>query len=174
MFRLFLVETSCLGQIQHLVNLSLFTSIVAVFSFFFCSFYSYKTFFVRVPILKDYPHTPQTFGMQTRQRWSLFPSRNNIFSLVFFDSFYLKLKIFLIRLVTSEKYKLSFFSQLSFLNVQVTGPPKKYYFFSFLVQNTSPSLYTNETCKSHFNNHSSKVTYCSSLSQLSRKLFYIF
>ena len=93
LFRLFLVETSCLGQIQHLFNLSFFMIIVAVFSFF-SSFYSYKTFFVRVPILKDYPHTPQTFGMQTRQRWSLFPSRNNIFSLVFFDSFYLKLKIF--------------------------------------------------------------------------------
>ena len=29
--------------------------------------------------------------------------------------------------------------------------------FYFLVQNTSPSLYKNEKCKSHFNNNSSKV-----------------
>ena len=29
--------------------------------------------FVRVPILMDHPHTPQIFGMWTRQRWSLFP-----------------------------------------------------------------------------------------------------
>ena len=28
---------------------------------------------VRVPILMDHPHSPQIFGMETRQRWSLFP-----------------------------------------------------------------------------------------------------
>ena len=134
-----------------------------------------------VPILKDYPYTLQIFGMQTREKWSLFPSRNNTFSLI--SSICLLetqvWKYFKIRLVSSEKYKLSFFSSFNFnfnfnLNVPVTGPPKKYYFFLFLVQNTSPPLYTNENCKSHFNNNSFKVTYCSSLSQLSTKLFYIF
>ena len=35
--------------------------------------------FVRVPILMDHPHTPQIFGMRTRQRWSLFPSRKYTF-----------------------------------------------------------------------------------------------
>ena len=61
------------------------------------------------------------------------------------------------RLVSSDKYKPSFLSQLNFLNVPITIPPKKYYFFLFLVQNTSPSWYTNEEYKSHFNNNSSKV-----------------
>ena len=47
LFRLFLVETSCLGQIQHLVNLSLFTSIVAVFSFFFLLFLFLQNIFCK-------------------------------------------------------------------------------------------------------------------------------
>ena len=41
------------------------------------------------------------------------------------------------RLVSSDKYKPSFLSQLNFLNVPITRPPKKYYFFLFLVQNAS-------------------------------------
>ena len=32
-----------------------------------------QNIFVRVPILMDHPHTPQIFGMRTRQRWLLFP-----------------------------------------------------------------------------------------------------
>ena len=51
-------------------------------------------------------------------------------------------------------------NQVSFHNfsiVLVTGSPKKYYFFLFLVQNTSLSLCANEKCKLHFNNNSSKV-----------------
>ena len=77
-----------------------------------------------------------------------------------FSWLYLKLwseNIFKTRLVNNEKYKASFFSELNFLNVPITGPPKKYYFFIFLVQNTSPSLYTNKKCKSHCNNNSSRV-----------------
>ena len=38
-----------------------------------------QNIFVRVPILMDHPHTPQIFGMRTRQRWSLFPSRKYTF-----------------------------------------------------------------------------------------------
>ena len=38
-----------------------------------------QNIFVRVPILMDHPHTPQIFGMQTRQRWSLFPLRKYTF-----------------------------------------------------------------------------------------------
>ena len=78
----------------------------------------------------------------------------------FFNFLYLKLwseSIFKKRLVRSERYKLSFFSELNFLNVPIIGPPKKYYFFIFLVQSTSPSLHTNEKYKSQFNNNSSKV-----------------
>ena len=44
LFGLFLIETSCLGQIQHLFNLSFFTIIVAVFSFFFALFILTKHF----------------------------------------------------------------------------------------------------------------------------------
>ena len=78
-------------QIQHLINLSFVMIFVAVFFSVFCSvlvtdccylffcFYSYKTFLLRVPILMDHMHTPQTFGVQTRQRWSLFSLRNNTF-----------------------------------------------------------------------------------------------
>ena len=48
-----------------------------------------------------------------------------------------------------------------------------FFIFLFLVQNTSPSLYTSEKCKLHFNNNSSKV-YMLFFSdcQLSTKLFY--
>ena len=38
-----------------------------------------QNIFVRVPILMDHPHTLQIFGMRTRQRWSLFPSRKYTF-----------------------------------------------------------------------------------------------
>ena len=38
-----------------------------------------QNIFVRVPILMDHPHTPQIFGMRTRQRWSLFPLRKYTF-----------------------------------------------------------------------------------------------
>ena len=38
-----------------------------------------QNIFARVPILMDQPHTPQIFGMWTRQRWSLFPSRKYTF-----------------------------------------------------------------------------------------------
>ena len=93
----------------------LFSQLLLLFFFFFCSFFSffsYQTFFVRVPILKDYPYTLQIFGMQTREKWSLFPSRNNTFSLI--SSICLLetqvWKYFKIRLVSSEKYKLSLFS----------------------------------------------------------------
>ena len=90
----------------------LFSWLLLLFFLFFCSFYSYKTFFVRVPILKDSLHTPQTFGVQTRQGWSLFPSRKNTLSLISLICFTWNsgLKHFKIRLVTSEKYKPSFFS----------------------------------------------------------------
>ena len=90
----------------------LFSQFLLLVFFFFAVFFSYKTFFVRVPILEDYPYTLQIFGMQTRERWSLFPSRNNTFSLI--SSICLLetqvWKYFKIRLVTSEKYKPSFFS----------------------------------------------------------------
>ena len=40
-----------------------------------------QNIFVRVPILMDHPHTPQIFGMRTRQRWSLFPLRKYTFEM---------------------------------------------------------------------------------------------
>ena len=112
LFGLVLVETSCLGQTNSTPISSFFFHSFCCWFFFFLLFFSYKTLFVRVPILKDYPYTLQIFGMQTREKWSLFPSRNNTFSLI--SSICLLetqvWKYFKIRLVSSEKYKLSLFS----------------------------------------------------------------
>ena len=48
-----------------------------------------------------------------------------------------------------------------------------FFIFLFLLQNTSPSLYTSEKCKLHFNNNSSKVYMLFfSVCQVSTKLFY--
>ena len=112
LFRLFLVETSCLGQIQHLFNLSFFTIIVAVFSFFFCSFYSYKTFLEEFQYSRII-HTLHK-DLACRQDRGGHCSLQEITPFSWFFRFVLLeaqvWKYFKIRLVTSEKYKPSFFS----------------------------------------------------------------
>ena len=50
-----------------------------------------QNIFVRAPIPTVHPHTPQTFGVQTRQWWSLFPSRKKQPLNDFFNLLYVKL-----------------------------------------------------------------------------------
>ena len=56
------------SYILHWILYPTYENIVLLFLFL-------QNIFVRVPILMDHPHTPQIFGMRTRQRWLLFPLR---------------------------------------------------------------------------------------------------
>ena len=139
----------------------------------FCCFYSYKHFCKSSNTFGSSAHFANIWYADKTEMVPVPFEKKHLLN-DFYNLLYLKLwseNIFKMRLVSIEKYKPSFLSQLNFLNVPITGPPKKYYFL-FLLQNTGPSYKQMIIARHTSIIRALKFTCCSSLSQLSTKLFY--
>ena len=91
LFGLFLVETSCLGQIQHLFNLSFFMIIVAVFSFFLLFLFLQNIFCTSSNTQGLSAHSTNIWHAD-RTGMVTVPFKKKHPFLDFFDLFYLKLR----------------------------------------------------------------------------------